>query len=185
MVQLTSVLVGSFFFATTLGLPSVTQRDSPDNRCGAQYAGNKCTSVPGQFTCCSQYGYCGDTPDHCGTGCQAGFGVCGGGGTTPAPPGPGPSTSPPAPPTGGRPKPGNVPYGVSLASCTVPGTIALTYDDGPWQFTAKLLDILAQNNVKATFMVTYVCSARQPSFPHFHFREELLTDPAGPGPQWE
>ncbi|KAK8049266.1 glycosyl hydrolase family 18 [Apiospora phragmitis] len=26
--------------------------------------------------CCSQYGFCGSTPAHCGAGCQAGFGTC-------------------------------------------------------------------------------------------------------------
>ncbi|KAK8138916.1 hypothetical protein PG984_002296 [Apiospora sp. TS-2023a] len=26
--------------------------------------------------CCSQYGFCGSTPAHCGAGCQAGFGKC-------------------------------------------------------------------------------------------------------------
>eukprot|EP00835_Amoeboradix_gromovi_P006139 NODE_670_length_5356_cov_0.415066.p2 type:complete len:164 gc:universal NODE_670_length_5356_cov_0.415066:1670-2161(+) len=27
--------------------------------------------------CCSQWGWCGVTVDHCGTGCQSGFGKCG------------------------------------------------------------------------------------------------------------
>jgi len=26
--------------------------------------------------CCSQWGFCGSTPDYCGTGCQPGFGSC-------------------------------------------------------------------------------------------------------------
>jgi hypothetical protein len=26
--------------------------------------------------CCSQYGYCGSTPDHCGAHCQPAFGIC-------------------------------------------------------------------------------------------------------------
>lgn len=26
--------------------------------------------------CCSKYGYCGNTEDHCGTGCQSIFGIC-------------------------------------------------------------------------------------------------------------
>ena len=34
------------------------------------------------------------------------------------------------------------------------GTVYLTFDDGPGKFTAKILDILAQNNIKATFFVT-------------------------------
>jgi hypothetical protein len=31
-----------------------------------------------------------------------------------------------------RPKVGNVPYGVAITQCTVPGKVALTYDDGPY-----------------------------------------------------
>eukprot|EP00835_Amoeboradix_gromovi_P006138 NODE_670_length_5356_cov_0.415066.p1 type:complete len:183 gc:universal NODE_670_length_5356_cov_0.415066:4087-4635(+) len=27
--------------------------------------------------CCSQYGFCGTTAAHCGTGCQSAFGMCG------------------------------------------------------------------------------------------------------------
>jgi hypothetical protein len=33
------------------------------------------------------------------------------------------------------------------------GMLALTFDDGPSQFTNQLLDTLAQNNVRATFFV--------------------------------
>ncbi len=32
-------------------------------------------------------------------------------------------------------------------------TLALTFDDGPSTFTAELLDVLAENNIKATFFV--------------------------------
>ncbi|MFN9161525.1 MAG: polysaccharide deacetylase family protein [Alphaproteobacteria bacterium] len=32
-------------------------------------------------------------------------------------------------------------------------TLALTFDDGPSAFTAELLDVLAENNIKATFFV--------------------------------
>ncbi|KAF9160720.1 hypothetical protein DFQ26_005243, partial [Actinomortierella ambigua] len=35
--------------------------------------------------------------------------------------------------------------------CKKPGTIAITFDDGPWLFTSGLLDILKSRNVKATF----------------------------------
>ncbi|KAJ5055454.1 vi polysaccharide biosynthesis protein vipA/tviB [Bipolaris maydis] len=52
-----------------------------------------------------------------------------------------------------RPKIGEVPYGKSLHRCTVQGTLALTYDDGPSPWTHDLLDILKANNVKATFFV--------------------------------
>lgn len=33
------------------------------------------------------------------------------------------------------------------------GTLALTYDDGPWTYTAELLDILKANDAKATFFI--------------------------------
>ncbi|KAG0247104.1 hypothetical protein DFQ27_002554, partial [Actinomortierella ambigua] len=35
--------------------------------------------------------------------------------------------------------------------CKKPGTIAITFDDGPWFYTSGLLDILKSRNVKATF----------------------------------
>lgn len=34
----------------------------------------------GTRQCCSRYGYCGVTSEHCGSGCQAGFGACSGSG---------------------------------------------------------------------------------------------------------
>ena len=34
------------------------------------------------------------------------------------------------------------------------GVVYLTFDDGPGQYTAEILDILAKNNIKATFFVT-------------------------------
>ncbi|KAH8123362.1 carbohydrate esterase family 4 protein [Trichoderma asperelloides] len=39
-------------------------------------------------------------------------------------------------------------------SCdTHPGHVALTFDDGPYDYTDKLLDILEEHNVKATFFI--------------------------------
>ncbi|OHE96562.1 polysaccharide deacetylase [Colletotrichum orchidophilum] len=49
---------------------------STNGRCGTTQGGTTCISEPGA-TCCSQYGWCGATTDHCGSGCQAGFGTCG------------------------------------------------------------------------------------------------------------
>ncbi|KAA8650916.1 chitin deacetylase CDA6 [Aspergillus tanneri] len=65
--------------------------------------------------------------------------------------------SPGGPPTDTipRPKLGEVPYGPqTIRSCTIPGTIALTYDDGPHQYTSDLLDILDKHHAKATFFIT-------------------------------
>lgn len=44
---------------------------SPDLSCGVGTS-YKC----GDVTCCSQYGYCGNTTAHCGTGCQSAYGRC-------------------------------------------------------------------------------------------------------------
>ncbi|KAF8438309.1 hypothetical protein BGX38DRAFT_1209932 [Terfezia claveryi] len=80
-----------------------------------------------------------------GTGCQSAYGSCTGGTTSP------PTTTTQPQPSGARPKLGNVPYGVTLSACTVPGTVALTFDDGPYIYTQRLLDILNGRGVKATF----------------------------------
>lgn len=45
---------------------------SMDGSCGSA-SGLTC----GSGNCCSSLGWCGATPLHCGTGCQAGFGKCG------------------------------------------------------------------------------------------------------------
>lgn len=37
---------------------------------------------------------------------------------------------------------GSVPYGEGIYHCSKPGTVALTFDDGPWEYTEELLDIL-------------------------------------------
>lgn len=47
-----------------------------------------------------------------------------------------------------------VPVGAVIDRCTVPGTVALTFDDGPFIFTDKILNILRANGVRATFFVT-------------------------------
>lgn len=40
-----------------------------------------------------------------------------------------------------------------ILSCTVPNTIAWTFDDGPYQYTNELLDTLKANNIKVTFFI--------------------------------
>ncbi|TQN69797.1 Chitin deacetylase [Colletotrichum shisoi] len=45
------------------------------------------------------------------------------------------------------------PVGQIISQCTQTGVVALTYDDGPFTFTPQLLDVLAANDVKATFFV--------------------------------
>ncbi|KAI7824774.1 nidulans chitin deacetylase [Gamsiella multidivaricata] len=40
-----------------------------------------------------------------------------------------------------------------ITSCTVPNTVALTFDDGPYYYTPQLLDYLDSWGVKATFFM--------------------------------
>ncbi|KAI1319865.1 hypothetical protein EDD11_002859 [Mortierella claussenii] len=40
-----------------------------------------------------------------------------------------------------------------ITRCTVPGTVAITFDDGPYIFTSTLLDTLKAKNVKVTFFM--------------------------------
>lgn len=56
---------------------------SQDGKCGPANGNLLCdpNSVNYQGTCCSSYGWCGNTPAHCGDGCQSGCGN-----TTPAQP---------------------------------------------------------------------------------------------------
>lgn len=126
-------------------------------RCGADYG--SC----GVGLCCSASGYCGTgkafcmSPGKCSdfassnstyasSGCQYEYGPACDDNTVPS----GTNTS--AIP---RPLLGNVSYGgVGIFDCTVKGTIALTFDDGPYIYTDQILDILASYGAKATFFVT-------------------------------
>ncbi|ORX91324.1 glycoside hydrolase/deacetylase [Basidiobolus meristosporus CBS 931.73] len=74
--------------------------------------------------CCSSYGFCGYTSDYCATGCQSQYGAC-----------------------------DNGAMATVNTGCTVPGTFALTFDDGPSVLTTGLLDYLAAKNVTATFFM--------------------------------
>lgn len=54
-----------------------------------------------------------------------------------------------------RPYIGNVTYGGNgIDHCQNPGAIALTFDDGPYNFTSHLLDTLQAYGAKATFFIT-------------------------------
>jgi hypothetical protein len=44
--------------------------------------------------------------------------------------------------------------GQVITKCSSPGQIALAYDDGPYQYTQKLADILSNGGAKGTFFVT-------------------------------
>lgn len=64
----TAVLVSAAPNPRPLGRRAV----SPDGGCGGSQ-GYSCPTTGD--TCCSQWGYCGNSVNHCGAGCQAGFGV--------------------------------------------------------------------------------------------------------------
>ncbi|KAH3920201.1 hypothetical protein HBH56_001280 [Parastagonospora nodorum] len=59
---------------TSSGVVATPTGVSQDSSCGSA-VGLTCLGFD-QGECCSQYGYCGNTAGHCGTGCQSGFGKC-------------------------------------------------------------------------------------------------------------
>ncbi|KAI5797885.1 hypothetical protein DFH27DRAFT_483360 [Peziza echinospora] len=165
-IAIASAAVMALFSSVVTALPQQKSTSgifaravSPDGTCGGT-AGFTCSTT--SYKCCSQYGWCGDTVDHCGTGCQSAFGTCTGGTTTPPtnPPTTSSTTSSttsqvalPTEVAGVRTKFGAVPYGVNLVSCTQPNTVAITFDDGPYIYTETLLNIFRDAGAKATFFV--------------------------------
>jgi hypothetical protein len=99
-------------------------------------------------SCCSPAGFCGSTEAYCQSpDCFLDFGRCD---ASAIPAGTNTSTVP-------RPLVGNVPFGEDIFHCTQPGVVALTFDDGPYNYTTQLLDTLKKHNASATFMVTGEC----------------------------
>ena len=43
--------------------------------------------------------------------------------------------------------------GATFLSCSVPNTVAITFDDGPCAYTGAILDVLAAHNASATFIL--------------------------------
>ncbi|KAL8863660.1 MAG: hypothetical protein Q9178_000343 [Gyalolechia marmorata] len=85
------------FRRSDISIPKELQARAPystDGTCGRQAGGTICDPNATGYTgtCCSEYGYCGNTDVYCGTGCQSGC-------TTPAPP---PTSSGTAPRPDGR-----------------------------------------------------------------------------------
>ncbi|KAK9413595.1 hypothetical protein SUNI508_11804 [Seiridium unicorne] len=81
-----SLVIGA---AATIVLASPTSADfsftkdllsrtvvSTDGICGI-YNNSKTCAGSAFGSCCSQFGYCGSDDDHCGVGCQSGWGSCG------------------------------------------------------------------------------------------------------------
>ncbi|KAI9359206.1 hypothetical protein DFJ73DRAFT_817347 [Zopfochytrium polystomum] len=78
--------------------------------------------------CCSQYGYCGSSSPNCGTGCQSAYGDC----------------------AGQQPRytKMNVVY-----QCTVPNTVAITFDDGPYTSMSTIANAFSAAGGKTTFFL--------------------------------
>ncbi|KAH8651148.1 hypothetical protein BX600DRAFT_473154 [Xylariales sp. PMI_506] len=96
--------------------------------------------------CCSGAGYCGSTEAYCkGPDCQLEYSglACDA------------SNPPPGESTLGvdRTHIGDVAYGTIITNCTTPSTLALSFDDGPYNFTSHILDVLESYNVTATFFI--------------------------------
>ncbi|KAL8387889.1 hypothetical protein RB595_009601 [Gaeumannomyces hyphopodioides] len=116
-------------------------RQNVDGQCGPGIG--KCANG----YCCSPEGWCGKGKDYCAApDCQINYG-----------PGCDANQVPKGSDTSGiaRPKLGNVPYGgLGIYDCVTNGDIAITYDDGPYQYTNDLLNTLKKYNAFATFFVT-------------------------------
>lgn len=91
-------------------------------------------------------GFCGTSSDYCADpgSCLLGYGRCDSD-TTPA----GPSTL-----NAPRPVLGSVSYTDDIYDCVQNNVVALTYDDGPYNYTSQLLDILKSYGFQATFFMT-------------------------------
>ncbi|ORX60785.1 glycoside hydrolase/deacetylase [Piromyces finnis] len=130
--------------------------------------------------CCSKYGYCGTTSDHCSTGCQANYGICTNSTITT-------TNSDLCGKETGNKCANNLccsKYGYcgdSDAHCSVsqgcqagygrcgdfvsnsklqyyykcknPNHWALSFDDGPYKYDMELLNLLKKKGVKATFFL--------------------------------
>ncbi|OTB03078.1 carbohydrate esterase family 4 protein [Hypoxylon sp. CI-4A] len=116
---------------------------STDGRCGPDYDNAVC----GADECCSASGYCGTTTDYCrAPDCLFDYGPACDANKIPA----GTNTS-----TLVRAPLGSIDIGgVGIYDCAHDGDVALTFDDGPAQYTSELLDLLARYEAKATFFIT-------------------------------
>jgi peptidoglycan/xylan/chitin deacetylase (PgdA/CDA1 family) len=111
-----------------------------DRRCGPE-VGRSCPADQ----CCSSGGWCGVGYTFCRAPiCQIDYGPACDANVRPE----GPDTE-----AIERPHVGTIPYGTGIYKCIVQGGIALTFDDGPWEYTEYLLDLLARYGAKATFFV--------------------------------
>jgi hypothetical protein len=110
-----------------------------------------CTSIPDitltHHPLTKTKGYCGTSTDHCAApDCLMDFGPACDANQSPS----GASTR-----NDPRPQKGNVEYGgEGIYECLKPGTVAITYDDGPYIYTDEVLNKFKAAGFKATFFVT-------------------------------
>ncbi|KAI9139515.1 hypothetical protein BKA69DRAFT_1040035 [Paraphysoderma sedebokerense] len=117
----------------------------PKGRCGRDFGFASCQRFPGEF-CCSEFGFCGGTADHCkAETCQFGC-------DNKDPFLPGKETPKKDVDQGPMQLP-EIDENGSIQSCKIPGTISITYDDGPSPLTPNLLNTLDGLKVKTTFFV--------------------------------
>lgn len=115
---------------------------APGGTCGPNSGGATCSDNQ----CCRLSGYCGTTQYYCADpgSCMLGYrrrdsdSLPAGLLTANAP----------------RPLTGSVTYTDDIYNCDGDNIIALTYDDGPYQYTAQLLNLLKQYGFHATFFIT-------------------------------
>ncbi|KAI9152227.1 putative polysaccharide deacetylase [Paramyrothecium foliicola] len=127
------------------------QAVSTNGRCGNGFgtvcpAGYCCSSARKCYGLTRMFSYCGQGYLYCSApSCQIDYGpACDA------------NVRPNGPDTANTPRPliGSIPYGRGIYHCEEFGDIALTYDDGPYEYTKDLLDMLKSYNAKATFFVT-------------------------------
>ncbi|KHJ34002.1 putative glycoside hydrolase deacetylase [Erysiphe necator] len=117
----------------------IEKRQTSNGRCGPGLG--SCTN------CCSAEGYCGTGPEYCiSPDCQYQYGpLCDA------------NVKPKGASTENIPRPlvGPIPYGgAGIFDCVTPGTVAFTFDDGPYLYTNDVLDKFKRYNAKATFFIT-------------------------------
>ncbi|KAF4982655.1 hypothetical protein FZEAL_1762 [Fusarium zealandicum] len=169
---LPSLVLGDGFVARRKGgelnFRAVHADDAPDQtvRLEKRVSCGKGTGSCPSGQCCSESGNCGTTKAYCTSpSCQIAYsnGNCDS------------SKRPDGETTANVPRQttGKVPYNVYITNCSQPGTVALTFgetpipldqtrtdrgangfpDDGPYTYTDHILDVLEENNVKATFFI--------------------------------
>lgn len=121
-------------------LPEPRQYAPAGGRCGPDHHA-ACDNM-----CCSGAGYCGITEEFCSVpnNCQEAWGWCDS------------KIMPQGPDVRHITRKFNTHIPAQVDRCTVPNTLALTFDDGPSNYTNTVLDILKEHNARATFFVAGV-----------------------------